>query len=265
MDKFFKLLISEWWGILLIVLIAIVLLFVVSVVLYRSFFKRLYDIVLSGVAIIVFSPILLILIVLGSIKMKGNPFFTQFRPGKINKTTGKEKIFKLIKFRTMTCEKDENGNLLPDEKRLTKYGKILRSTSLDELPELFNIFIGDMTIVGPRPQLVRDMVFMTDDQRVRHNVRPGLTGLAQVSGRNNITWEQKFEYDLKYINNGISLLNDLKIIFQTVGKVLKRSDTVREGTVSDMDFGDWLLQEEKISKEEYDSKQIVAREIVRGK
>ena len=151
MKEFFEKLISEWWGITIIVVVALVVWVLLSALLYRPFFKRFYDVVLSGLAIIVLSPVLLILIVLGTIKMKGNPFFTQMRPGKINKRTGKEKIFKLIKFRTMTCEKDENGNLLPDEKRLTKYGKILRSTSLDELPELFNIFIGDMSIVGPRP------------------------------------------------------------------------------------------------------------------
>lgn len=165
----------------------------------------------------------------------------------------------MIKFRTMDNRKDKDGNLLPDDVRLNKYGRILRSTSLDELPELFNILIGDMSIVGPRPQLVRDMTFMSDEQRRRHDVRPGLTGLAQVNGRNNITWEQKFEYDLQYIDNGITLVNDVKIIVQTVGKVLKRSDTVREGTVSDVDFGDWLMMEGKVSREEYEMKQNEAK------
>jgi lipopolysaccharide/colanic/teichoic acid biosynthesis glycosyltransferase len=193
--------------------------------------------------------------------MKGNPFFTQERPGRIDPRTGNEKIFKLIKFRSMTCEKDKDGKLLPDDVRLNKYGRILRSTSLDELPELLNILKGDMSIVGPRPQLVRDMTFMSREQRRRHSVRPGLTGLAQVNGRNNITWEQKFEYDLQYIDNGITFLNDVMIIFQTVGKVLKRSDTVREGTVSDMDFGDWLLLNEKVDQETYDIKQKEAKEI----
>ena len=152
--------------------------------------------------------------------------------------------------------------MLSDAERLNGYGRFLRKTSLDELGELVNIVKGDMAIVGPRPQLVRDMVFMTDEQRRRHDVRPGLTGLAQVNGRNNITWEQKFEYDLQYIDKGITFLGDLKIILQTVGKVLKRSDTVREGTVSDMDYGDWLMLEGKVDQAAYDEKQKEARELL---
>src|SRR5690554_2470512 len=153
--------------------------------MYAKYIKRPLDFVLALCAFVILLPIMIILAIIGAIIMKGNPFYVQPRPGK------NERIFRLIKFRTMTCEKDENGNLLPDEKRLTKYGKFLRSTSLDELPELINIIKGDMSIVGPRPQLVRDMVFMNSEQRARHTVRPGLTGLAQVNGRNNITWEQK--------------------------------------------------------------------------
>ena len=229
--------------------------------MYAKFFKRLIDFILSVTALIVLSPVLLILTVVGAIAMKGNPFFLQPRPGKKGKD-GKEKIFKLIKFRTMSNAKDKDGNLLPDDQRLGKYGAWLRSTSLDELPELANIAVGHLGICGPRPFLVRDCVFMTEEQRRRHDVRPGLTGLAQVNGRNNITWEQKIEYDLQYIDSGITFIGDMKIIFQTVGKVLKRSDTVREGTVSDMDFGDWLMQEGKVDQHTYDQKQAEARELL---
>ena len=211
---------------------------------------------LSLAALIALSPLFILLIIAGAIKMKGNPFFVQPRPGK------NEQIFNLIKFRTMTNEKDKNGNLLPDEIRLTKYGVFLRATSLDELPELINILKGDMSIVGPRPQLVRDMVFMTEEQRMRHTVRPGLTGYAQVNGRNNITWEQKIVYDLEYIDVGITLINDIKIIFQTVIKVFKREDTVREGTASDLDFGDYLLIKGEISQETYEARQKEAKELL---
>ena len=229
--------------------------------MYAKFFKRLIDFMLSLMALIALSAFLLFLTLIGAIAMKGNPFFVQERPGKKDKN-GNEKIFKLIKFRTMSNAKDKEGNLLPDDIRLNRYGKFLRSTSLDELPELINILKGDMSIVGPRPQLVRDMVFMTPKQRIRHTVRPGLTGLAQVNGRNNITWEQKLAYDLQYIESGITLIRDLKIIFQTVGKVLKRSDTVREGTASDMDFGDWLMVEGKVDQIEYEKKQREAKELI---
>ena len=230
--------------------------------MYAKFFKRVIDFILSITALIILSPVLLILTIIGAISMKGNPFFLQPRPGKKGKD-GKEKIFMLIKFRTMSNAKDNKGNLLPDENRLNKYGAWLRSTSLDELPELANIAVGHLGICGPRPFLVRDCVFMTEEQRRRHDVRPGLTGLAQVNGRNNITWEQKIEYDLQYIDSGITFIGDMRIIFQTVGKVLKRSDTVREGTVSDMDFGDWLMMEGKVDQDTYDSKQREAKEILR--
>lgn len=165
----------------------------------------------------------------------------------------------------MSNKRGTNGKLLPDDQRLGRYGAFLRSTSLDELPSLVNIVLGQLAIVGPRPFLVRDCVFLTDEQRRRHDVRPGLTGLAQVNGRNNITWEQKFEYDLLYIDRGITFLGDLKIIIQTVDKVLKRSDTVREGTVSDMDYGDWLMLEGKVDRATYDEKQKEAKELVLAK
>ena len=229
--------------------------------MYAKCFKRLMDFTLSLMALLFLLPILVILAIIGAITMQGNPFFTQQRPGRIDKKTGKEKIFKLIKFRTMSNAKDKDGNLLPDAVRLNKYGQLLRKTSLDELPELLNIIKGDMSIVGPRPQLVRDMVFMSDEQRKRHLVRPGLTGLAQISGRNNITWEEKFDFDLKYMEK-ITFLGDVKIIFGTVSKVFAADDVVREGTVSDMDFGDWLLQEGKIDQNFYDEKQYEAKEIL---
>ena len=214
---------------------------------YNKYIKRLLDIILSLLAIIILSPILIIIAILVRTKLGSPIIFKQKRPGK------DEKIFTLYKFRTMTDEKDQGGNLLPDEKRLTKFGKILRSTSLDELPELFNILEGTMSIVGPRPLLIKDMMFMTEEQRKRHEVRQGLTGLAQVSGRNNISWESKFDYDLLYIDN-ISFLTDCKIVLKTVGKVFRREDTVREGTESDMDLGDYLLKEKKITEKEYDKK-----------
>lgn len=230
--------------------------------MYANFFKRIIDFTLSLIALLVLSPILLILIIIGAIAMRGNPFFVQLRPGKISKKTGKEKIFKLVKFRTMSNAKDKNGDFLSDEIRLNKYGHFLRKTSLDELPELLNIIKGDMAIVGPRPQLVRDMVFMSEEQRKRHSVRPGLTGLAQVSGRNNITWEEKFAFDLKYMEK-ITLFGDIKIIFRTIGKVFKADGVDRDGTVSDVDFGDWLLLEGKIDKEIYAEKQSEANDILK--
>lgn len=229
--------------------------------MYANFFKRVLDIVLSFLSLTVLFPFLLIFSVIGVFAMHGNPFFTQLRPGKKRKD-GTEKIFRLIKFRTMNNKKDAVGNLLPDEQRLNGYGRWLRSTSIDELPELINILVGDLSIVGPRPQLVRDMVFMSAEQRRRHDVRPGLTGLAQISGRNNITWEQKFEYDLLYIDNGITFLGDLKIILMTVGRVLKRRDTVRDGTSSDMDFGDWLVFEGRVGETEYKEKQEEAKNLL---
>ncbi len=193
--------------------------------MYAKCFKRLFDILLSLGALLLLSPVLLLLTVVGAIAMRGNPFFCQKRPGRTDKRTGEERIFKLIKFRTMSNRRDKDGNLLPDDVRLNKYGRLLRSTSLDELPELFNILAGQMSLVGPRPLLVEYLPYYTAEERHRHDVRPGLTGLAQVSGRNSITWEQKFAYDLEYIRK-CSLLFDIKIIFMTVQKVFKRSDVL---------------------------------------
>ena len=177
--------------------------------MYAKYIKRLLDFTLSLLALIVLSPVLLVLMVLGAVKMKGNPFFTQPRPGK------DEKIFQMIKFRSMTCETDPEGNLLPDEQRLTRYGKFLRSTSLDELPELINILKGDMSIIGPRPLLVEYLPRYNAQQRRRHEVRPGLSGYAQVRGRNTVSWQDKFRMDVEYVDS-ITFLGDLKILWDTV-------------------------------------------------
>lgn len=197
--------------------------------MYAKFFKRVIDFTLSLCAIVALSPVLLVLTVLGAIKMKGNPFFTQLRPGK------DEKIFKMIKFRSMTCETDENGTPLPDEVRLTKYGKLLRATSLDELPELINILKGDMSIVGPRPLLVQYLPRYNATQRRRHEVRPGLTGLAQINGRNAISWEDKFRLDVEYVDN-ITFIGDVKIIWGTAMKVLKRDGISSASSVTMEEF-----------------------------
>lgn len=223
--------------------------------MYAKYIKRCLDFILSVCGLIVLSPILVVLTILGSIFMYGNPFFIQERPGK------DEKIFKLIKFRTMDNRMDAHGNLLPDEVRLSKYGRFLRRTSLDELPELINIVKGDMSIVGPRPQLVRDMVFMTSEQRRRHTVRQGLTGWAQVNGRNGISWENKLKYDIEYIDN-ITFIFDLKILFMTVATILKKDGIVMDDMATAMDYGDYLLGKERISIEEYNRKQMLAKKIL---
>ena len=190
--------------------------------MYAKYFKRVLDFILSLVALIVLSPILLILILIGAIAMRGNPFFMQVRPGKRGKD-GKEKLFHLIKFRTMSNKKDKNGRLLPDEDRLNKYGRILRSTSLDELPELWNILAGQLSIVGPGPLLVEYLPYYTEEERHRHDVRPGLTGWAQVNGRNVTAWDHRLQQDIYYVNN-CSFSLDCRILLKTVSKVLKRSD-----------------------------------------
>ena len=206
--------------------------------MYRKYVKRMLDFTLSLLALIVLSPILLIVYILVRVKLGKPAIFKQERPG-LN-----EKIFTLYKFRTMTDEKDENGELLPDEKRLTKFGKILRSTSLDELPELVNILKGDMSIVGPRPLAVKYLPYYNENERKRHTVRPGLTGLAQVNGRNALGWEERFKLDVQYTEK-MSIVADIKIILQTVVKVLKKQDIVVRGTGKNMDFDVWRKMEEE--------------------
>lgn len=209
--------------------------------MYAKYIKRILDFVLSLCALIVLSPILLIVAILVRIKLGSPIIFKQKRPGK------NERIFTLYKFRTMTDKKDENGNLLPDEERLTKFGKFLRSTSLDELPELVNILKGDMAIVGPRPLLVEYLELYNDEQKHRHDVRPGLTGLAQVNGRNSIAWEEKFNEDLTYIKN-ISFMEDIKIILKTVGKVFKREGISQEGNATIEKFKGTPEKEESLNE-----------------
>lgn len=203
--------------------------------MYAKFFKRFFDFILSLTALIVLSPVLLILTIIGAIAIKGNPFFIQKRPGMIDKKTGKERILSLVKFRTMTNERDSEGNLLPDEKRLVPYGKFLRSTSLDELPSIWNIVVGSCSLVGPRPLLVAYLPRYSPEQRRRHEVRPGLTGYAQAYGRNSLTWEEKFEKDIYYVDH-ISLWLDIKIIFKTVAVVLKREGISSETSATMEEF-----------------------------
>lgn len=222
--------------------------------MYAKFFKRMLDFTAALVALLILFLPLLVFTVIGAIKMKGNPFFTQPRPGK------GEKVFKLIKFRSMTNEKGPDGKLLPDEQRITGYGRFLRASSIDELPELINILIGDMSIIGPRPQLVRDMVFMTPEERKRHSVRPGLSGLAQVSGRNALKWENKLALDLEYINN-ISFKEDCRIIFKTLKIVIGRGESPTELAVTS-DYGDYLLEKGLIDSESYAQKQREAEELL---
>lgn len=222
---------------------------------YEKYIKRCLDFILALFAIIVLSPIILVTALLVRVKLGCPVLFCQIRPGKNGK------LFRMYKFRSMTSETDENGKLLPDEVRLTSFGKKLRSTSLDELPELFNILKGDMSIVGPRPQLVRDMFFMTPEQNRRHEVRQGLTGLAQVKGRNAITWEEKLAYDIQYVDN-ISFWNDAKIVFETVKSVFAKEGISAEGMETAEDLGDYLLREGKITTEVYEEKQKEADQLV---
>lgn len=209
--------------------------------MYAKYFKRDIDIILSLCALIVLSPLLIVLTIIGAICMKGNPFFVQKRPGK------NERIISLLKFRTMTNEKDKDGKLLPDEIRLVPYGKFLRSTSLDELPSLINIFIGDLSIIGPRPLLIEYLPWYTEREKHRHDVRPGLTGWAQVNGRNTVDWDRRFQLDVEYVNN-ISFRFDLKIFFLTIQKVLKRSDIAEDTRVAEGNFAEIRKEKRKIKE-----------------
>lgn len=226
--------------------------------MYKRFFKPLFDFLLSGLALIVLSPFFLLFTPIVAIAMKGNPFFVQKRPGKNGK------IFSMIKYRTMTNAKDKDGNLLPDEDRLTGFGKLMRKLSIDELPEIINIFVGDMSIVGPRPQLVRDLVFFDKETMKRQSVRPGLTGWAQVNGRNNVTWEEKFAFDKEYLDKE-GLFFDIKILFMTVFKVFARKDINTDGMETAEDLGVYLLRTDKINKEYFNKMQMYAQELIKSK
>jgi UDP-galactose phosphate transferase len=229
---------------------------------YEKYIKRIFDIICSVLAIIVFWWLYVIIAILVRIKLGSPILFTQYRPGIIDQRTGKEKIFKLYKFRTMIDKRDSNGELLPDNLRMTKFGAWLRSTSLDELPEVISILKGDMSVIGPRPQLVRDMVFMSNKQRMRHTVKPGLSGLAQIMGRNAISWDKKLKYDLHYLKH-ISFKNDLYILLNTVIKAfLKKEGITEEGKVTSSDYGDYLLSNNQISREEYDKMHRKAERIL---
>lgn len=230
---------------------------------YEKYIKRLIDIVCSILAIVSFCWLYIIIAVLVRIKLGSPVLFKQPRPGKIDPQTGLERIFYMYKFRSMSDERDENGKLLPDEVRLGKFGKALRATSLDELPEVFNILKGNMSVVGPRPQLVRDMVFMSDEQRMRHTAKPGLSGLAQVMGRNAISWEEKLNWDLKYIKK-VTFLGDLKIVCLTVKKVFVRKNMTESNEEIDvtLDYGDALLKDGKITRDKYDALQEQARSLI---
>ena len=204
--------------------------------MYKKYIKRFLDIIISLVALIILSPVMLIVAILVRVKLGSPVIFKQERPGK------DEKIFKLYKFRSMSDKKDENGKLLPDSERLTKFGKVLRATSLDELPELINILKGEMSLIGPRPLAVSYLPYYNKKEKHRHDVRPGLTGLAQINGRNALNWEERFEYDIEYVNN-ITFINDIKILFKTVYKVFKRDGVGTRGTGKTIDFDEYRKQE----------------------
>ena len=227
-----------------------------NITFYQRYGKRAIDLVLSLLLLVLFWWVLAIVAILVRVKLGSPVLFKQPRPGK------DEKIFNLYKFRTMTDERDAEGNLLPDDVRLTKFGKALRATSLDELPEVFNIIKGEMAIIGPRPQLVRDMVFKTPEQRRRHIVRPGLSGLAQVNGRNAIAWDDKLAYDLKYIER-VTFMGDFAIFFKTIAKALVKQEGITEdGMATAADYGDYLLAEGRVTPAKYDALQLEAKHLL---
>ncbi len=229
---------------------------------YEKYLKRLLDIICALSAIVVFSWLYIIVAILVRIKLGSPVLFKQPRPGMIDPKTGQETVFDMYKFRTMTDERDENGTMLPDEIRLTHFGALLRRTSLDELPEAFNILKGDMSVIGPRPQLIRDMVFMSERQRMRHTAKPGMSGLAQVRGRNAITWEEKINWDLRYIEE-ITFLRDIKIILETIKIAFIRQEGITDGEhATALDYGDALLKAGRIDKFQYDRKQSEAKSII---
>lgn len=246
----------EWYWILTIVLGSIALLLLIMSFFYYPFFKRVCDIICALAVFIFLWPLYLVMAILVKTKLGSPIYFKQVRPGKDGK------LFTMYKFRSMSDKKDENGNLLPDGERLTKFGKWLRKTSLDEMPEAINILKGDMSVIGPRPFLVKDYVFFDEEAMKRQSVKPGLSGLAQVNGRNGISWEDKFKYDLQYIQK-ISFWKDLKIVFNSIFKSFVKKDNInREGFDTDEDYGDYLLRTDKVNKQEYESKILNAEELL---
>lgn len=229
---------------------------------YEKYIKRLLDILCSLLALIFFWWLFLIVAILVKINLGSPIVFKQARPGMIQPKTGNERIFLMYKFRTMSDKRDEQGNLLPDEARLGRFGKMLRNTSLDELLEVFNILKGDMSVIGPRPQLVRDLVFMSEEQRMRHTAKPGLSGLAQVKGRNAISWEEKLNLDLQYIRH-ISFFNDFQLILETFRKAIVKREGITDGeNATALDYGDELLKSGKIDRNEYNHLQEYAKKIL---
>ena len=223
--------------------------------MYQRYFKRIFDVLSSATVLLLFSPLLIVLAWLVRSKLGSPVIFTQIRPGK------NVELFRLYKFRSMTDERDKDGKLLPDSERMTDFGRRLRATSLDELPELINILKGDMSVVGPRPQLVRDMVFFTPEEMKLQSVLPGLTGLAQISGRNNIDWKERFRYDLQYVQH-ITFVEDMRIIYRTIFKVGAQEDVATEGMETSEDYGDWLLRRNRITSDDYAESQMRAEKIL---